>query len=249
MATLTLFNPKGGSGKSTTALIIGTELHSAGAKVAMCDGDPNANLYRWAQQRGLPVLDTSTVQVESVEEAAIALKVLEGAPFVAIRNTDAQQLPFWLTALDAMFDGVIVDPEGTANSWVTTAVNLSDLVIVPTRPSPMDAEQMVRAVQLIQAQETVLRRKISFVVMFACMSPLMTRDEKEIRDFVVRRSYPMLKTALIERAAYRAIVKNRKLLSELDEKDYSSLKTARRNANELLKEILELIDSQQKAAA
>lgn len=248
MSTVTFFNPKGGSGKSTTALIVATELHSAGASVAMIDGDPNWNLYRWAEKRGMPVLDTSNYECESVDDALKALASLDNARFVALRNTDAQQLPFWIAAADQVFDAVVADPEGTANSWVGTAVGLSDLVIVPLRPSPMDAEQMIRAVKYIQAQEVASRRKINYATMFTCMPTFQTKDEREIRNHILSSGYPMLNSALIERAVYRAMHRDRLMLSEMNEKDHTNLKTARRNANELVAEILTKMNVGQEAA-
>lgn len=248
MSTVTFFNPKGGSGKSTTALIFATELFAAGASTAMIDGDPNWNLYRWAEKRGMPVLDTSKVECESVEDAVRAVEGLGDHRFIALRNTDAQQLPFWISAVDRLFDAVVVDPEGTANSWVATAVNLSDLVVVPLRPSPMDAEQMVRAVKFIQAQEVAMRRPINYATMFTCMPTLPTKDEREIRNHILKEGYPMLQSALIERAVYRAMHRDRVMLSEMDPKAHTNLATARRNANELVAEILLKIQGEKEAA-
>lgn len=248
MSTITFFNPKGGSGKSTTCLIVATELRAAGARVAMVDGDPNANLYRWAEKRVMPVLDTSRINCESVDDAIQAIKELADNDFIALRNTNAQQLPYWIVALDQMFDAVVVDPEGSANSWVGAAVTLSDLVVVPLRPSPMDAEQMIRAVKYIQSQELTVRRKINYTTMFTCMPTLPTKDERQIREHILREGYPMLKASLIERAVYRAMHRDRQMLSEMDEKQHTNLKTARRNANEIVAELLSMIQTAEEAA-
>lgn len=248
MSTITFFNPKGGSGKSTTALIVATELHSAGASVVMIDGDPNENLYRWAQKRGMPVIDTGAFECKNIQDAADALENHATGRFIALKNTNSQQLPFWIAAADAKYDAVVVDPEGTANSWVVAAVGSSDLVIVPLRPSPLDAEQMIRAVREILSQEITLRRKINYVTMFTCMPTLPTKDEKEIRRHILNQGYPMLNAALIERAVYRAMHRDKKMLSEMNEKEHSNLKTARRNASELVEEILVRIQTASEAA-
>ena len=40
MPVITFANPKGGAGKTTTALILANELASKGAKISIIDADP-----------------------------------------------------------------------------------------------------------------------------------------------------------------------------------------------------------------
>jgi ATPases involved in chromosome partitioning len=44
MPTVVIASPKGGAGKSTAAILLGTELAHAGASVVMLDCDPNHSL-------------------------------------------------------------------------------------------------------------------------------------------------------------------------------------------------------------
>jgi chromosome partitioning protein len=48
MPTIVVASPKGGAGKSTTSVLLGTELANAGANVTMFDCDPNGSLTLWA---------------------------------------------------------------------------------------------------------------------------------------------------------------------------------------------------------
>ncbi|MCP4968712.1 MAG: ParA family protein, partial [bacterium] len=91
MPTITFANPKGGSGKTTSALILATELARKGALVTVIDADPEHWISGWAGKPARPkTLDvisevTEDNIIESIDEAA------ERSQFV------------------------IVDPEGTAN--------------------------------------------------------------------------------------------------------------------------------------
>ena len=54
MPTVVIASPKGGAGKSTTAVILGTEFAHAGANVTMMDCDPNGSLTLWSERGTLP---------------------------------------------------------------------------------------------------------------------------------------------------------------------------------------------------
>jgi chromosome partitioning protein len=247
---ISVFNPKGGSGKSTTALILASELATIGAQVAMIDGDPNTNLYRWAEKRGMPVIDTRLHPTEDVREASgLVDKVLGDAKFVALKNGDVSELPNWIDACDSRYAFTILDPEGTANDWASLAVTMSDLVIVPLRPAPMDADQMLRAVKLIEAQGRALRRPIPFRLLFTCNGAIVTRDERQIRDFVTTKGHPVFNTSLYERAAYRALFSRRETLSEIPPAEVSNIAAARKNAAELVAELIETLNTIQQVAA
>jgi chromosome partitioning protein len=247
---ISVFNPKGGSGKSTTSLVIASELATIGAQVAMIDGDPNTNLYRWAEKRGMPVIDTRFHPTENVRDAAgLVDKVLGEAKFVALKNSDVSELPNWIDACDGRYAFTLLDPEGTANDWASLAVTMSDLVIVPLRPAPMDADQMLRAVKLIEAQGRALRRPIPFRLLFTCNGAVVTRDERQIREFVAGKGHPVFKTSLYERAAYRAMFSRRETLSEIPGTEVSNIGAARRNAAELVGELIETLKTIQEVAA
>ena len=49
MPVIVAANPKGGSGKSTTCLILGSTLASQGATVRIIDADPQRTLVRWSE--------------------------------------------------------------------------------------------------------------------------------------------------------------------------------------------------------
>jgi Mrp family chromosome partitioning ATPase len=127
--------PKGGAGKSTTALVLGTSLASKGASVSIIDCDPNQPIKAWSTGSS-----RSTVRVLSdVTESRI----------VPVIDTERAERQF-----------VIVDLEGTASRMVSRAIARSDLVLIPMQASAVDAAQAARAVGLVREEEQVIGRAI-----------------------------------------------------------------------------------------
>src|SRR3954453_16153851 len=94
MPVITIANPKGGSGKSTTALVLGTTLASHGARVAIIDCDPNQPLKGW---RG-GMSETTAVIVPDMSESKI----------IPVIDSERAARQF-----------VIIDLEGTASRMVS----------------------------------------------------------------------------------------------------------------------------------
>ena len=51
MFVITFANPKGGSGKTTSAMLLAEQIALSGGRVAILDLDPNANILAWARGR------------------------------------------------------------------------------------------------------------------------------------------------------------------------------------------------------
>lgn len=51
MYVIAFANPKGGTGKTTAAIILAEQITMAGATVAILDCDPNQNIVTWGKER------------------------------------------------------------------------------------------------------------------------------------------------------------------------------------------------------
>jgi chromosome partitioning protein len=219
MPVISVANPKGGAGKSTTALVLGTTLAAHGASVALLDCDPNRPIAAWS--RG---------------ESSTAMKVLA--------DISESQIVSTIDAERAGRQFVIVDLEGTASRMVSRAIMRSDLVLIPMQASAVDAAQAARAVSLVQEEEQVVGRSIPFRVLFTRTSPAIpTRNEKMIIDELRGAGIPVLTTHLNERAAYKSMFTYQRTLAELDPALVNGLPGALENAERLSGEIVELISS------
>lgn len=220
MPTIVIASPKGGSGKTTTTLILATQL-ARGYPVTVIDADPNHPVKSWA---GKDNRHKNLAVISSVDEENI-LDEIEAA---------TQRTPF-----------VVVDLEGTASKIVLLAVSQADLVIVPTQGSQLDAEQTSRALKVIQQQEKMSRRQVHYSVLFTRTNPIIrTRTMAHIKQGLADKGVPMFKTELHEREAFRAMFSFRQTLAELNPEEVSNIDKARANANSFMLEVIEILRKQ-----
>lgn len=181
MPVIVVASPKGGAGKSTSAVLLGTELAHAGARVTFLDCDPNGSLTLWSE-RG-PVPERITV-LSDISEANIIR---------TIRDHDS--------------DGsvVIVDLEGVASRLVSRAISQADLVITPMRATTLDATIGVRALALIAEEEEALGRSISHAVVFTMTRAIRSKQHTGIEQSLREQGVDIIEPALMERAAFSAL--------------------------------------------
>jgi chromosome partitioning protein len=223
MTCIVFASSKGGAGKSTSAVLLATELAGQGATVTLIDADPNQPVSRWAKKPGKP---PNLTVIGDVDEASISDEILNA-------KTRSQF--------------VIVDLEGTASAMVTFAIGEADLVIIPTQGSQLDAAEAVRAVKLVRNTGRKMPQPIPATILFTrANAAIATRDLKEIRAQFTADNVPILDTQLIERAAYRALFAYGGTLKTLDSKDVSGIPAATRNAREFAGEIIGLLTDLQK---
>ena len=218
MPVIVFASPKGGAGKSTSAVILATELALKGASVTAIDADPNRPVSQWARRPGCP--ENLTVLAD-VSEATI-IETIEDA---------ARRTTF-----------VVVDLEGTASMTVAYAISRADLVIVPTQGSQLDAAEAAKAVKLIRQQERAFGRKIPYAILFTrTNAAIRPRTLQHIRDEFKNHNVPALHTQMHEREAFRAIFSFGGTLQSLDPSQVSNRDAAIRNALELVGEVIALL--------
>lgn len=122
MKTVTILSQKGGSGKTTSTLAIAGAAHAQGKSVVVLDIDPQAAATGWYNARkrnnvseGLHVQPLQAVQLEEVINAC--------------KEQDV--------------DYVLIDTPPQSDTPAVQAAQLSDIVMIVTKPSVMD----LRAIQ------------------------------------------------------------------------------------------------------
>jgi len=221
MPTVVFASPKGGAGKSTSAVLLATELAERGATVTLIDADPNKPVSRWAKRPGKP------------EKLALTADVTEDSIIDAIEEASTQSA------------FVIVDLEGTASMMVGYAISRADLVIIPTQGSQLDAAEAAKAIKLVRRQEKAFGKRISFAVLFTRTSPaLRPRSLQSIETEFADNQIPMFRTQIHERDAYRAIFSFGGTLAGLDPAQVTNIKAATANAHAFAAEVVAFLKGQ-----
>jgi chromosome partitioning protein len=218
MPTISFASSKGGVGKSTSAVLLATELAGRGATVTVIDGDPNQPVSRWGRKPGRP--ETLTVLGGVTEET-----LLDTIDEAARRTTF-----------------VIVDLEGTANLLVAQAMSRADLIIIPTKGSELDAIEAIKVIKFIGRQEKAYQRPIPYAVLITQTSPAVrSRTLKALEQDLLQQKIPMFGTALHERDAFRAIFSFGGGLANLDTAVVGGVPGALTNAREFTAEVIALL--------
>jgi len=126
MHVVAVLNQKGGSGKTTIATNLASDLKRRGASVVLIDADPQQTASEWASRGD----DTPTTY--QAQKAGILRDVSE---------------------LSGSFDIVVIDGAPRMTDLARTAVEESDLVLIPVQPSGADlwaAEDILDIVDRVQ---------------------------------------------------------------------------------------------------
>jgi chromosome partitioning protein len=218
MPTIVFASPKGGAGKSTSAVILATELAGQGASVTIIDADPNRPVSRWANRPGKP--STLTV-IADVTEDAILDRI----------DQESRQAAF-----------VIVDLEGTASLMVGYAISRADLVVIPTQGSLLDAAEAVKAIRLVRNMEKTADKTIPTAILFTRTSAaIRPRSLQAIEAELAQSGVRVLGTQMHERDAFRAIFSFGGSLADLDRHQVGNVAAAITNARTFAAEILTML--------
>jgi chromosome partitioning protein len=218
MPTISLASSKGGAGKSTSAVLLATELASRNASVTIIDADPNQPVTRWSRKPGRP--EKLTVVSDVTEETLI----------------DA------IDSAERKTQFVIVDLEGTASLLVAQAMSRADLVIIPTKGSELDAIEAIKVIKFIGRQERAYKKAIPFAVLFTQTNPAVRpRTLRSLEQDMIQQGIPLFSTALHERDAFRAIFSFGGTLSGLDTKAVSNVPAALNNARQFTAETIAML--------
>ncbi|MDQ1159587.1 chromosome partitioning protein [Sphingomonas sp. SORGH_AS 950] len=220
MPVITMLSPKGGVGKTTTALILATELAARGSTVVMIDADPNFPLTRWAQKDGRP----SNIEV--------------------IPQIDEDEIIGTIDDARKQADYVIVDLEGKASARATNALMMSHLALVPIQGSELDAVEAARAFKVVRNAGTARQRPLPFAAVLTrtpASVRLWPRDLKAVVANLEGAGIPMIPTALAERGAFRGLFSIGGTLHEMTAADVGSLDSARQNATAFAYDVLSML--------
>jgi chromosome partitioning protein len=215
MPVIAFANSKGGSGKTTSALLLACALAET-KPTTIIDADPRHPISTWAGMSGKP--DRLSVVTNQSEKTI--LDEIESA---------STKDPF-----------VIIDLEGTASRLMSYAISQADLVIIPLKEQQQDALAALDVIQEIHRDMKATRRKIPYAVLFTqSKAAVKSRTARHIAAQF--RENPQIDTfdvEIHERDAFAAIFSIGGAVSELDPKKVNGLDKALENVEGFRNEVI-----------
>jgi chromosome partitioning protein len=213
MPVISFASPKGGAGKTTSAIVLATTLAQR-VSVELIDADPAARTIAWAKRGSVPE----------------KLRVVQSAGEKTIQDE------IEIATERAAF--VIIDLEGLASRLNAFAMGESDLVIVPLGDEQQDADAAVEALKQIRQEARFARRDIPSALLFArTKAAVKARNAKEI-NAEMRGAVDAFRTELNDRTAFSSLHSYGGSLYDLDRSAVGGVDKAIYNAEAFAAEVV-----------
>lgn len=179
---ITVFNQKGGCGKTTIAMSLAGSFGLRGYTTLVVDMDPQGTASRWS---------SAAPEERPFPASVMSLAPMEGKMHREVKNHIEK------------YDAIFIDcPPAMNSASPTSAMLVSDLALIPVVPSPADiwaAESAKKLAESAQANnEDLLARVVANMVQRS------TSLAKEMMELLEEDAdFPLMKSSFGSRAAFR----------------------------------------------
>lgn len=184
LPVITFSNTKGGCGKTTQAVLLACEL-ARDASVVLIDADPAQRAMGWAE--------------EAQARGALPER------FSGMQSSGWKQILDEIEEAQAAAEWVIVDLEGGAARVKGHAMRGSDLVLVPSQETQLDANDALGTLEEVRIEGKGGAGPIPAAIVIS-RTRLVGRDRNaRVVNAALRANAPVLRTEIVERGAYSAV--------------------------------------------
>lgn len=224
MAVIALASPKGGCGKSTTAITLAGAYAEQGYSVRIIDADPRQRVARWAES-GLT------------------------GPKIGVVSAKADTIVTTIRAAEKEAQIVIVDVEGSANMVVPLAIAHANFVIIPANPSAADVEDAIATVQIVHDTPSRNGKSVPHGLLWTRVSTgFQSREFVALASQLAEAGVPVI-GQLVERTAYKSLFSYCTTLDQLPRDEVPGTDKARAEGAALANAVAEaILNNQEKAA-
>lgn len=176
---LSIASAKGGVGKTTLAVGLGTDLALEGYRVTLFDCDNNQHATAFARKATMPT-------------------------FGVIGDISEENLLKQIKQASATADLIILDLPGVTSRLVMMGLAKSTFVLIPCQPSLLDVRDAIRTEQQVSDAAELSGREIGRAIIWTRVSSgFETRVSKAVHETLNNRNLPLMSTVLLERTAFR----------------------------------------------
>lgn len=170
-----------GFGKTTLAILLGTELSFEGYTVSLLDCDVNQHATAFSKKAAIAGFGV----VASIDEGNILAELRRG---------------------EAETDVVLIDLPGGSSTLALKALQRSNFCLVPCQASLPDVRDAMKTVAQIDDAQELARTEIARALIWTRVLPgFESRTSRHIRRSVEEKELPVFTTTLLERAAFRKL--------------------------------------------
>ncbi|WP_221898015.1 AAA family ATPase [Bathymodiolus japonicus methanotrophic gill symbiont] len=176
---------KGGSGKSTITMNLSVALAHDGLDVIIIDADRQSSSASWALERSTCQPDAP--QVHCVEKHNNIASTIED--------------------LDSRYELVLIDPAGRDSEEMRSAMVVSDVLLIPLRPSQLDLDTIPELLKIVQQSKIINPNLKVCAVLSLCPTNPVINEINESKEFLIEfPEIKLLDTIICDRKIYRDCV-------------------------------------------
>ena len=221
-AVIAVATPKGGAGKTMVVILLACESARNANRVLIVDADPQGSASKWfakSKRDGAKLEGIACEIIVDRVDLVARLKTVLG------------------------FDLVLVDLQGTAESAMSGAIALADLVVIPSRAHVADSRQAVTMARYV-AGVGVRGQTIPHCVLINAVDIIEAKTEAAKAGLVLlaEAKLRVLKTALYNRPTFKNVATSGSLYEV--EPATPAVKTAQQNVVDVMNELIELLEGE-----
>jgi len=192
MKVICIVNQKGGTGKTTTAINLGTALASLGKKVLLIDLDPQSNLsYSFGIQdakpsiaevlQGKKTLQAILTQKEGVYIAPSSLLLSDIEVTLVNKIGRENILKDAITGLTG-YDYVFIDSPPSLSVLTVNALNTADEVLIPVQMEVLSLQGLTQLLDTVKEVKRVLNKDLRIKGILPSMYDQRRRLSSEVLE-------------------------------------------------------------------